>query len=605
MGKVLTYSMALQDGSGVVKPCMYRDQSLYNKLLQDATTSARTIVNQGSLSDVMNYLGSDFFKINFYVPEERRGTPQVNLFAQAFPNLYYKAHTQSLCTNGLFEVSGNASNPDVVDVTASGAVTYQTPLGTKYGITSSSYGNSSIYFSGIINEDNDFLNGYGFRVEIDVSESNKWNLIILKESNSSWYQYMVSHLGETVANTYRNFFYNTDPDGPYTGGGYSTTGGGDPQKQNWAEESDFVKEDAMPDETNYSAQSCGLITIFTPSKAQLQRLSDVIWGQGFFNWVQNMVQNISDFFISLGMVPFSITPGQSVEVTWLNYVVAGAVSFTDIYLYKCPNQFIEFDMGSISLTGSDNRIFANDSALDYSPYSKLGIYLPFIGYQELDIDECRNQTIHLKYRIDVLSGTTVALLSLRELADDPETSRTIYQFTGNCLTQLPITSADYQTMVTNAVNLGLSLASAGATGAIASAGDAVSAERISEGSLTAAEQGLQSTQRTAQVASAGGGALSATANAIMGMKPNFKKSGGIGASASLLSVKQPYLFLTTPRQSMPEGYNKVCGFPCNIYGNLGSFSGYTVVEDIRLNGLVATSPEVEEIYQLLKTGVII
>ena len=63
--------------------------------------------------------------------------------------------------------------------------------------------------------------------------------------------------------------------------------------------------------------------------------------------------------------------------------------------------------------------------------------------------------------------------------------------------------------------------------------------------------------------------------------------------------------MTTPRQSMPEGYEKVCGFPCNEGGKLGNFTGYTVVEDIRLNGLVATAPEVEEIYQLLKSGVII
>lgn len=565
------------------------DSILYNKFVNDiGTNSTGVILASGSFSDIRNYLGSGFF--NIIILKGGTGAGNAEFFSH-FPysiddSNYGTGLNYVIDSHGIFQYIWTSGGGHNVNVDINYAIT---PIGYEYPWLGAS--DIILKYNGVM-DSTLRLNGRVYRIELKYdSTTNIWTLEGI---------YFAAKWEDVITQSCYNYFNNTQPDSPvspYNSGGYSTTGGGDPQKQNWSEDSDYVKEDVMPDETNYSAQSCGLITIFTPSKSQLQRLSDVIWGQGFFNWVQNMVQNISDFFISLGMVPFSITPGQSVEVTWLNYVVAGAASFTDIYLYKCPNQFMEFNMGSIALDGSDDRVFSTDSALDYSPYSKLGIYLPFIGYQELDIDECRNQILTLTYRIDVLSGTTVALIDVG--------GRTIYQFTGNCLTQLPITSADYQTMVTNAVNLGLSLASAGATGAIASAGDAVAAERISEGSLTAAEQGLQNTQRSAQVASAGGGALSATANAIMGMKPNFKKSGGIGASASLLSVKQPYLFLTTPRQSMPEGYNKVCGFPCNIYGNLGDFSGYTVVEDIRLNGLVATSPEVEEIYQLLKTGVII
>lgn len=388
-----------------------------------------------------------------------------------------------------------------------------------------------------------------------------------------------------------------DDHNPYYEGGYSGSGGGEAQKQNWAGSSDSVKEDLMPDESHYGAQACGLVTIFSPSDSQLRYLADVIWGNGFFQFMQNLVENISDLFIMFGMVPFTIDTGQTVEVTWFDFAISGQQVGTGIYLTKAASQFVEIDMGSISLDGTDDRIFATDSVLDYSPYSRLGIYLPFIGYQELDIDECRDNVMNLKYRIDILSGTCVALISL--------SGRTIYQFTGNCLTQLPLTSMDAQTVISNAVNIGIAAAAAGATGAVASAGDAVTAENLANENITAAGAELQNAQRAASVSNAGGSLAGATANGMMGMKPNFKKSGAIGASASLLSVMQPYLFLTTPRQSMPENYHKVCGFPCNVGGNLGDFSGFTVVEDIRLNGLVATSPEVEEIYQLLKSGVII
>lgn len=384
---------------------------------------------------------------------------------------------------------------------------------------------------------------------------------------------------------------------PYSGGEYSGTGGGDRHKQNWSENSDIVLPSPMPSETDYGAVACGLITIFTPSKDQLKKLSEVIWGQGFWNFVKNAIENIADLFVSLAMVPFEVSKGETVEVTWFSYDLGGQVPIgTGIYLTKATKQWYEFDMGTINLMGS-GKGFATDSVLDYSPYSKLGIYLPFIGYQELDIDECREAPINLLYRIDILSGTCVALITIN--------GRTIYQFTGNCITQLPLTSMDAQTMLSNAVNIGIAAASAGATAAVASAGDAVAAENLAKGKISAAGAELQNAQHSASVSNAQGSLVSATANGVLGMKPNFKKSGAISASASLFNVMQPYLFLTTPRQSMPEGYQNVCGFPCNIGDVLGNFEGFTVVEDIRLNGLVATSPEVEEIYQLLKTGVII
>ena len=410
----------------------------------------------------------------------------------------------------------------------------------------------------------------------------RWNGFF---SNANWSNKMLEEM------------HFIDTNNPYAEGGYSSTGGGDPQKQNWAEESDVVKADLLPDEVHYGAQACGLITIFSPTDNQLRYLADIIWGKGFFQFMQNLVENISDLFISFGMVPFTVSKGATVEVTWFDFAISGQQVGTGIHLDKAASQFVEMDMGTIMLDGSDDRIFATDSVLDYSPYSRLGIYLPFIGYQELDIDECRNNSLHLIYRIDILSGTVVAIIRIQE--------RDIYQFTGNCLTQLPLTSMDAQTMISNAVNIGIAAAGAGATGAVASAGDALTAENLANGDITAAGAELQNAQRAMQVSNAGGSLAAATANGMMGMKPNFKKSGGIGASASLISVMQPYLFLTTPRQSMPDNYNKVCGFPCNVGGTLGDFEGFTVVEDIRLNGLVATSPEVEEIYRLLKSGVII
>lgn len=370
-----------------------------------------------------------------------------------------------------------------------------------------------------------------------------------------------------------------DEDNPYWDGGTSEEGGGD---GNFSDDSDNPEADDLPE---IGAIGTGFATIFKPSLSQLRSLSELFWNSNVFTFLQNLVENITDMFTSLAMVPFEVTAGSTVSVTWLG--IDTAISLT-----LAAKQYYEFNMGSINLA-EDNRIFTSGSALDYSPFSTLGIYLPFIGYQELDIDECRGAVINLRYRIDILSGTCVAIIKVA--------GRDIYQFTGNCLTQIPITNENMQSLVSDAVNVGIAMAGAQAAKGTMSAVE----DNIQSSGMSADKSELAMAHANTSLGHSEARLASATANVMSSGKPSFKKSGAISSSASMLAVKQPYLFLTTPRQSIPERYQRYCGFPSNITGTLGSFSGYTVVEDIRLNDLVATSPEVAEIYQLLKQGVIV
>lgn len=375
-----------------------------------------------------------------------------------------------------------------------------------------------------------------------------------------------------------------DQDNPYNPGGTSEPGGGN---GNFSEDSDSVEEDSMP---TLDAIGTGMATIFSPSKSQLRSLSDVFWGSQWWTALQNTIEGIDKMFVSLGVVPFNVSKGSTVEVTWLGLAI------TEVMLTLASQQYYEFDMGTIDLS-NDNRIFTSGSALDYSPFSKIGIYLPFIGYEELDIDEVRGATVSLKYRIDILSGTCVALVKVN--------GNTIYQFTGNCITQIPITSQNFENMFTNAVNVGISLVTAKTGAAAASAGAEAALDKAASSEVGLAQHEAIGAVKAAKVNSAHSSLAAATANAMMGMKPTFNKTGAVSASASAFAVKQPFLYLVTPRQCIPTHYQRYCGFPSNMTGKLSEFSGYTVVEDIRLNGLVATSSEVGEIYDLLKSGVII
>ena len=109
---------------------------------------------------------------------------------------------------------------------------------------------------------------------------------------------------------------------------------------------------------------------------------------------------------------------------------------------------IDIDCGTVTL----NEVFEN--VIDYSPFTTLDIYLPFIGIQRLDIDVVRNKAIHLVYTFDVLSAKCLAKLMYN---DD-----ILYQFAGSIADDIPYVATntgDYnsnviQTITESALTLG-------------------------------------------------------------------------------------------------------------------------------------------------------
>lgn len=109
---------------------------------------------------------------------------------------------------------------------------------------------------------------------------------------------------------------------------------------------------------------------------------------------------------------------------------------------------IDIDCGTVTL----NEVFEN--VIDYSPFTTLDIYLPFIGIQRLDIDVVRNKAIHLIYTFDVLSAKCLAKLYYND--------EILYQFAGSIADDIPYVATntgDYnsnviQTTTESALTLG-------------------------------------------------------------------------------------------------------------------------------------------------------
>ena len=332
------------------------------------------------------------------------------------------------------------------------------------------------------------------------------------------------------------------------------------------EDPDEVEKATIPPLPTLSAVDTGLVTLYTATEGQLQALGAYLWANAFdleTNFVK-LFSNPMDCLIGLSIVPVTPTIAGAQNVKFGNIT-------TPIGLQKLASQYAEVDCGTINL-----KEFIG-SFLDYSPYVNISIYLPYVGYRELSPNDVMNDTIHVVYHIDVLSGGCCAMI---------ETGKKglLYSFNGSCIANVPITAINYSGAIQNAV-------SAVGAGLTTIAG-------VSTGNAPLTAMGL-----TQGIAGGAGAAMSA-ANCASNATGQVQRSGAMGGAAGLMSYQKPLLIVTRPRQSVPANLNKFVGLTTNVTMNLATVKGFTIVDHVHLSGIPAMQEEKEELARLLREGVI-
>ena len=258
--------------------------------------------------------------------------------------------------------------------------------------------------------------------------------------------------------------------------------------------------------------------------------------------------------------------------------------------------------------------------LDYSPYSKAYIYLPFIGIQELDVDDIVGASVNVCYHIDAYNGSCIAQITC---AKDGYTN-TLYQFSGNCAVEYPLSGGSqaaikaammtgdaYQAAANTAANatmwggIGSGLASAvgGVAGGVATGLTGNIAGGISHG-ISGIASGVS--QAIGGYASSVGqrayGQAQHTASMLSG-KSIVQHSGNFGASYGAMGIKKPYIFIRRPIQKVVNNYNVLYGYPAHKQVIIGNCEGFLRCREVHVVSPLATDGEKAIIEQLLTTGV--
>ena len=230
-------------------------------------------------------------------------------------------------------------------------------------------------------------------------------------------------------------------------------------------------------------------------------------------------------------------------------------------------QFVTFSCGKVIVP------IYFQTAYDFDPYTKVYIYLPFVGIQPLSAYDIVGGEIEVVYTVDILTGVCAAKIYVTKGTE--QNSVLLYTFEGSCACDLPVTAGSRANQIKNTVG-----------GAI---GGAIGG---------AAMGGVPG----AIIGGVAGGLKGAASGAEISM------SGHLGGIAGACAPRIPFIIVKRTKPYNADRYNEFYGSPANATVKLGDMHGFTRVKKVHADAnslTLATNEEKIMIRDLLMAGVII
>lgn len=367
---------------------------------------------------------------------------------------------------------------------------------------------------------------------------------------------LISQIMEIINNMYKplpNINYNPDKDVTEEGDGDSPT-------------KPIIPNDTIPEEPNDNGESpnllpvgslntSGLVTIYNPTETEVKEFGKWLWttwSSDLMDTLAKMFNNPMDAVIGLHLIYATpiINTRDTIKAGFLDSKVESNIVEQRYVSIFCGSMIVPQYWGNY---------------LDFLPYTKTYIYLPFIGIQKLNTMDIVSSAVSIEYKIDVFNGSCIALITVAR----ENYSTVMYEFSGNCAVQIPITSGNYSSILSSAISsvasgVGFVMGGAGVGATIAFAG-----------------------------------------SNMMGNKTDVQHSGSFGASHGAMGIKKPYIMVKRPIQKVVPDYNTLYGYPAHKMVKISDCSGYLRVKEVDVLSATATDEEKKIIENLLKQGVFV
>lgn len=347
-------------------------------------------------------------------------------------------------------------------------------------------------------------------------------------------------------------------------------------------DSDQIDEDPLP---VLDGISVGFVHMYAPGVGDLQDLGSEIFPDFEFNSVVdptgndvvNAILNACGAFVDIfNQIPRMFE--MFINSRLIDYV-------QDCHIVPVVPQtsgrahiklgFRELDTDAPEVTSEYVRVDCGDlnirevygQFLDYSPFTRAKLFLPFVGFVPIEPEYWQNGTLNVTYKFSVRDGSFMCNVKSTPTRQHGMNKSIIGQYSGTACIHIPLTGLNYSSMISGVVG-----------------GVAATVPAIASGNPAAAAMAALNTAASA---------------------PEVQSSNGFTGSSAFLGQRTPFLIIERTVQHYPQHFAHDVGIPSKITTTLGSAKGFVRVKDVDLSGsnFRASEEEKEEIRKLLAEGI--
>lgn len=302
-----------------------------------------------------------------------------------------------------------------------------------------------------------------------------------------------------------------------------------------------------------------------------------------------LTSNPIDAIVSVKKFPLSSVPhGENLENIYLGKYQTSAAG------YQLALQQARYNFTSIPIFPKFGNCF-----LDYAPYTKMQLYVPFCGTIDIDAADFMGRNLSVEMVIDFITGTVTAYVLANQLV--------VTSLTGTCAIDIPITGTEQATVNSAYESAAISERQARKNEIMQTVGIfthplktatkplTTAAERVST-ALDRAQREYELTHINMPLRQIGNASpLNSWALEFVCRLIIYYPDG---ECISFNSVNEPTLI-----NEKVQSFGAVNGFATVETDTLSSFTGFTQVSDADLSGVSATDTEKNMILSLLQSGV--
>lgn len=297
--------------------------------------------------------------------------------------------------------------------------------------------------------------------------------------------------------------------------------------------------------TGYDIGACNLTVCYELSVERLNNIAIKLWSEDFFNNILLLNNSPIENILSCKLLPLSLSGSDlPVKIGNVDMGINGNKLSKTVYRYN---------IGTISIPRVSDMGFLN-----YAPYTSITIFLPFIGFKELNTSDIMGKNVSVDYIVDVITGACKAIITVNTYQ--------CYEFDGNCGIDIPLTAGNR-----SQVEMGYVKAAVGVVSNIAN-------KNI-------------------------GGAISSGISGAM-QQYHYSTNGSYSPATGAYEDRTCFVIIDRPQYTEVSKFGHTKGYKCQLSKTIGSLKGFVkTTENVDLSNISAPEYCKKKILDLLSTGI--